>query len=46
VRYSGVAPAARRKLETLLKEIERNEAQQPGQMRIEVRWLWEELGFE
>lgn len=45
-RQAARAPAARRKLETLLKEIERSEAQQPGQMRIEVGWLWEELGFE
>jgi len=45
-RQAARAPAARRKLETLLKEIERNEAGQPGPMRIEVRWLWEELGFE
>jgi hypothetical protein len=29
----------------LLKELEQNEAQQPEQQRIGLRWLWEELGF-
>jgi hypothetical protein len=44
-RAAARSPSVRRKLETLLKDIERNEAGQPEQMRIEVRWLWTELGL-
>jgi len=44
-REAASRSGARRKLESLLKDFERSEALQPEQQRIDLRWLWEALGF-
>jgi hypothetical protein len=44
-REAALRPGPRRKLEVLLKEFERSEANLPEQERIDLRWVWEALGF-
>jgi hypothetical protein len=45
-RQAAALPRARPKLETLLKEFEQHEAGMPEDQRIDLRPVWEALGFE
>ena len=45
-REAARLPRERAKLETLLKEFEQHESHLPEEQRIDLRWVWEALGFE
>ncbi|MGH7635023.1 MAG: hypothetical protein ACRENC_14905, partial [Gemmatimonadaceae bacterium] len=44
-RQAAAKPASRSKLAVLLKELAQSEASLPPEQRIDLRWLYEELGF-